>query len=287
MTGPVSEGAGVHTDVDLATALRLLRHEATVHAVPGRDVRDLGDALLLVDPIDPEPFWNRLEAVRFPEAPDAFDQRLAEIQVLFASLGRQPHIWLMPPYDQPADVYDRLVANGFEDAGPGHLMISRDGAIAQAALDAPREPAIAVERFAGLTGATADALATELSEVLLEAFGVDRERQAGVIREIVASLGDARFTHYLIRVDGVAAAVARRATFDGLSYLSSIGTLAAARGRGLGRLVTAAATVDGFAAGSAIVHLGVFANNPPAKALYEHLGFRYVGGPAPDMLFIG
>ena len=42
-------------------------------------------------------------------------------------------------------------------------------------------------------------------------------------------------------VDGVPAAVARRATFDGLSYLSSIGTAGWARGRGFGGLVTAAA----------------------------------------------
>jgi len=287
MTGAVSEGGGMRAEVDVATALRLLRHEAVVHSVPGREVRDLGDALLLVDPIDPEPFWNRLEALRFPTAPDAFDQRLAEIQVLFASLGRQPHVWLLPPFDEPADVYERLVANGFEDAGPGHLMISRDGSEAQAALDAARAPGVTVERHAGVTGAGAEPLATELASVLLEAFGVGPERQPGIVRETVASLGDERFTHYLVRVDGEPAAVARRATFDGLSYLSSIGTLEAARGRGLGRLVTAAATVDGFAAGSSIVHLGVFANNPPAKALYEHLGFRYAGGPGPDMLLIG
>ena len=32
-----------------------------------------GDALLLHDPQDSEPFWNRLQAVRWPEDPDAFD----------------------------------------------------------------------------------------------------------------------------------------------------------------------------------------------------------------------
>jgi hypothetical protein len=47
--------------------LRALRHEAAVHAVPDRELRDYGDCLLLHDPRDREPFWNRLEAVRFPD----------------------------------------------------------------------------------------------------------------------------------------------------------------------------------------------------------------------------
>ena len=64
------------------------------------------------------------------------------------------------------------------------------------------------------------------------------ERRAGIEAETAASLGHPWFTHYLVRADGRPAAVARRATFDGLSYLSSIGTAGWARGRGLGSLVT-------------------------------------------------
>jgi len=41
-------------------------------------------------------FWNRIEAVRWPEDPTAFDRRLAESLVLFASIGRQPHVWAGP-----------------------------------------------------------------------------------------------------------------------------------------------------------------------------------------------
>ena len=72
------------------------------------DLRDLGDALLLLDPVDPEPFWNRLEAVRWPTDPDAFDRRLAETAVRFAALARQPHVWVSPPHDAPADLAERL-----------------------------------------------------------------------------------------------------------------------------------------------------------------------------------
>ena len=123
--------------------------------------------------------------------------------------------------------------------------------------------------------------------VLLDAFGVEGPRRPGIVAETMATLADPRFTHYLVTVEGVPAAAARRATFDGLSYLSSIGTAPWARGRGLGRLVTATATVDGLEAGSDWVHLGVFADNAGAIALYRSLGFELSGAPGPDMLLTG
>jgi hypothetical protein len=76
--------------VDPDTMRRLLVHEARVHAMPNRELRDLGDAILLYDPAEPEPFWNRVEAIRWPADANAFDRRLTEVLVLFTSIGRQP-----------------------------------------------------------------------------------------------------------------------------------------------------------------------------------------------------
>ena len=92
--------------IDPATMRHLLLHEARIHAIPGRDLRDLGDAILLHDPVEPEPFWNRLEGLRWPSEPDAFDRRLTEALVLFASIGRQPHIWASSLHDAPADLVE-------------------------------------------------------------------------------------------------------------------------------------------------------------------------------------
>ena len=273
--------------IDGDTLRRLLRHEAEVHAIPGRELRDLGDALLLYDRVDPEPFWNRVEGARWPSETAAFDRRLAEIGILFASIGRQPHIWASPPHDEPLDLAARLAANGFEDMGKGLLMIARDGAPAQAALAAPTAPDAALERLAGIDGRAAEAAADAIVAVLFEAFGVGAARREGIVAETVASLADPRFMHYLVRRGGEAVAVARRATFDGLSYLSSIGTVDRARGLGFGRLVTASALLDAVDAGSEWVHLGVFADNAPAIALYERLGFVMSGDPGPDMVLIG
>ena len=109
--------------IDAATMRRLLLHEARIHAIPGRDLRDLDDAILLHDAAEAEPFWNRLEGLRWPSDPGAFDRRLTEALVLFASLGRSPHIWASPLYDAPTDLVARLLANGFRDLGSSHVML--------------------------------------------------------------------------------------------------------------------------------------------------------------------
>jgi ribosomal protein S18 acetylase RimI-like enzyme len=274
--------------IDAATVRTLLRHEAQVHAIPGRDLRDLGDSLLLHDPSETDPFWNRVEAIRWPEDPEAFDRRLAEVAVLFASIGRQPHAWTSPPHDEPADLVARLAANGFEDVGDGLLLVARDVEPARNALAGrPLDTALTLERLSALTGPSAERAAEAIVSVLLVAFGVGADRRAGLMAETRASLADARFTHYVVRRDDAPVAVARRATFDGISYLSSIGTVDSERGRGLGRFVTASAMVDAAAAASEWIHLGVFSDNVPARRLYERLGFVMSGDPGPDMIFVG
>jgi ribosomal protein S18 acetylase RimI-like enzyme len=274
--------------IDATTVRRLLRHEAEVHATPGRTLRDLGDALLLVDPDEPDPFWNRVEAIRWPSETDAFDRRLAEVLVVFASYGRQPHVWALPPHDEPQDLVARLAANGFENVGDGLLLVTRDAARAREAVARrPLDANLSLERLSGVTDRDAIDAAGSIVDVLIQAFGVEAERGPGIVTEILATLADPRFIHYLVRRDGAPVAVARRATFDGISYLSSIGTTFAARGLGLGRHVTAVAMIDAVDAGSEWIHLGVYADNTPARRLYESLGFEMSGDPAPDLLLIG
>ena len=272
-------------DVDPDTMWHLLMHEARVHAIPGRDLRDLGDAILLHDPGDPEPFWNRLEGLRWPVEPDAFDRRLTEMLVLFASLGRRPHIWAAPAHDSPTDLVDRLVANGFRDMGAGDLMILDDGAAIRGATGPSLPPDVTIDRLAGLTGEAAEAASRDVVSVLLDAFEVEPGRRPGIEAETVSSLGHPWFTHYLLRVGGRPAAVAKRATFDGASYLSSIGTSGWARGRGFGGLVTHAAAADGATAGS-LTYLGVFSENARAIDVYQRAGFERVGASCPDLVLL-
>ena len=280
-----SEAARDH-GIDAAAMHSLLMHEARVHAIGGRDLRDLGDAILLHDAVEQEPFWNRLEGLRWPDAPDAFDRRLTDALVLFAAIGRTPHIWASPLHDAPTDLVARLEANGFRDLGASCVMLLTDPSIATAAARAEVPAAVTIERMSVVDPAAIEAAATDVDSVLLDAFEVGSDRRTGIEGETVASLDHPWFTHYLARVDGVPAGVARRATFDGASYLSSIGTAGWARGRGLGSLVTRTAVADAIAAGSRWTYLGVFSDNRTAIGIYERAGFSQLGGPAPDLLLV-
>jgi ribosomal protein S18 acetylase RimI-like enzyme len=281
VTTPSRAGSRV---IDARVNRWLAFHEARSHALVGREVRDLGDAVLLHDQADREPFWNRVAGVAWPREHAAFDRRLAEVLTLFASLDRIPHIWPQPGFDEPPDLVDRLIANGFSDMGSGMLM-SLDPA------RLPLRPAadldgngISVERLHRLAGPRVADVVRDVAIVLADAFGMEPDRRSAIEEETMILLGHEEFHVCLIRVDGEPAAAARRTTFDGASYLSSIGTRQRFRGRGLGRVVTDVVTRDALAAGSDWTYLGVFADNVIARSMYEGLGYVPIGGPAPDLL---
>ena len=106
-----------------------------------------------------------------------------------------------------------------------------------------------VERVHLIAGDEADRAAQGIAVVLAEAFRVETQRIRAIEEETLALLGRDEFHAVLVRVDGEPAATARRTTFAGASYLSSIGTRPAFRGRGLGRIATEVALQDAVAAG--------------------------------------
>jgi ribosomal protein S18 acetylase RimI-like enzyme len=69
----------------------------------------------------------------------------------------------------------------------------------------------------------------------------------------------------------------------GIGHLSSIAVHPSARGRGLGRVVTAALTRRLFDEGCDMVTLGLYADNTYARGMYDALGFadahRFTSGP--------
>lgn len=288
MTPPSS--AARPADLDAAGARWLAWHEATSHGLVGREVRPLGDAVLLHDPVDREPFWNRVAGIAWPDEPRAFDRRLAEVLALFASLDRIPHVWPLPGFDEPLDLTARLLSNGFEDMGEGVFMAFDPGGPAAGRSPASTleaVPGLSVERLHRTAGPSADEAARAIALVLGEAFNVEDDRVAAIEQETLVLLGMEEFHACLIRVDGAPAATARRTTFDGASYLSSIGTRPQFRGLGLGRFVSEAVLHDALEAGSRWTYLGVFADNAVARRMYEGLGFVPIGGPAPDLLLRG
>jgi GNAT superfamily N-acetyltransferase len=272
--------------VDIAVLRLLERHEALVHTLPGRELRELGDGVMLFDPRDREPFWNRLSAISWPSQSRAFQGRLDEAITLFATLDRLPHIWARPALNEPPDIADRLVAEGFDVVGEGHVMVLVDRNRARQAINGDGRLAhdTTIHWFSGISGVDATEAAIDVATVLNESFRVEPGRQASIELETEVMLGRRELETVLVRISGDAAATARVVTMNGLSYLASIGTRPRYQGRGLGRLVTALVTAKALDAGSRWIHLGVFADNLNAIRMYERLGFQRVGTAAPDLI---
>jgi len=268
--------------LDAPTLRFLERHETLAHATTGREVVELPDAIALFDPADPEPFWNRAASLRFPSDPDAFDRRLAELFALFAVRRRTPHVWPSPAWNQPADLIERLVANGFRDTGGGWVMVLTDPSLSPPV--APDEPSPEVTLDL-LTPANVSVEAIrDAATVLAESFATEPWRNDDIAADLAVALRDPAVAVVIARVDGEPAAVAKATTFDRASYLASIGTRPRFRGRGLAALVTRMATVHGLGLGARWVYLGVFTGNETAVRLYRRLGFAPVGDAAPDLL---
>lgn len=280
--------AGRPAELDAAEARWLAWHEAHSHGLVGREVRQLGDGVLLHDPVDREPFWNRIAGIAWPDDAGSFDRRLAEVLALFGSIDRIPHLWPFPGFDEPADLVARLLSHGFEDMGAGLLMgFDPAGPEPAPASSFGSMPGLTVERLHKSAGPSADAAARAIALVLGDAFGVEPDRVGAIEQETLVLFGKDEFHACLVRVDGEPAAAARRTTFGGASYLSSIGTRPRFRGRGLGRVVSEAVLRDSLDAGSRWTYLGVFADNEVARRMYEILGFVPFGGAAPDLLLRG
>jgi ribosomal protein S18 acetylase RimI-like enzyme len=269
---------------DEAVVLRLELHEARAHARrPGRSVRQLPDAVLVHDELDADPFWNRASSLRLPEDDAAFERRLDELVVLFATLNRRPHIWGSPGYHRPRDLEPRLASRGWVDVGRGLLMALTDPDAVRRLMRRPLEAGVSLDRLAGNSEASVRA-AADVALVSGEAFAVEPATRSIIADDFLETAGSEGFTAYLVRVDGEPAAIAKATTFDGATYLSTIGTRPGYRGRGLAAVATAAASVDALDAGSDWTYLGVFEANLTARRLYARLGFEDVGESGGDWL---
>ena len=257
-------------------AMRVVElHEARAHEHPGRRVADLGDAILLHDPGDPEPFLNRLSGLRLPDDPSAFDQRLGDLIRLFGTIGRRPHLWLGAGFNTPADLPSRLRRAGFREVGATFLMVLHGGPRAGDA--APTSGTAQVERVQRHSGFERRRLLEQAADVLIEAFDATAADRRVLGRELDP---DDRSDLCVLLLDGVAVAAGRRYTADGLTYLSSIGTRSGWSGRGYGSTVTRALVADARGESDGLIHLAVDASNARARSVYERIGFVVVGDRA-------
>lgn len=264
-----------------ALARRLAAHELAIHASGTRELRPLGDAVLLIDPTDPEPFWNRIAAPDWPADAAAFERRLDEVVTLFATLGRLPHVRTLPLANRPVDLGARLVDAGFRLVGADRSMVLEDpGPCLALARTLSARSGLRLEHV----GRGPELGAMAVARLLVQAFDVETDRMPGLGAETIAAGRRPGGAVLLLFDAGIPAAAGRRITVDGGTYLSSIGTVPELQGRGLGSLVTAVAVAEALEEGTRFVHLLVEATNRTAIGVYERLGFVSLGEPILDLL---
>ncbi|HEX8025666.1 MAG TPA: hypothetical protein VF484_05650, partial [Candidatus Limnocylindrales bacterium] len=206
---------------DPALADRLLLHEARAQQTTGRELRDLGDGWLFHDPADPEPFWNRLIAPRWPDAPSGFDRRLDEVITLFSTLDRLPHVRPAPLDSRPPDLPARLRAAGFDVIGSDRRMLLVDPGPCRRIGErwlAHVPGRISVDGQPDRTHPARSAWASDAALVLGEAFGVDPFRRGALEADVLACVARTGCSVLLIRDDDEPVAMARRATVGKGSY---------------------------------------------------------------------
>lgn len=252
-----------------------------MHAGGGRELLELPDALLLHDPADAEPFWNRIAAPDWPDGGAAFDRRLDEAVTHFATLGRLPHIRTLPLANGPEDLVNRLAGAGFRTVGADRSMVLADpGPCVALARTLTARPDLRLEHV----GRGPELLAMEVARLLVGSFDVETDRLPALTAETLAAGRRPGGAVLLLLAGDLPAAAARRITLHGATYLSSIGTAPGLQGRGYGSLITAIAVAEALAEQPRVVHLLVEATNWTAIRIYERLGFVGLGRPIIDLL---
>ena len=200
---------------------------------------------------------------------------------IFATLARRPHVRTLALGDAPPDLASRLVENGYRLVGTDRSMVLADPrpSLALAATLETRR-GLALEHV----GRGPELRAMEVARLLVQAFDVEADRVPALGAETVAAGRRPGGAVLVLLEAGVPAAVARRLTAGGGTYLSSIATAPALQGRGYGSLITALAVAEALSEGTAFVHLLADAGNDAAIQLYERLGFVALGQPILDLL---
>jgi len=218
---PLPSGPRPWFGLSPATLRFLEVHPARAISIPGRAWRDFGDSVMLFSATETEPFFNRLTAVRWPEPPREFDARLRQALDLFNALERKPYFWLIPGLSTPADVVARLAANGFLDQGGGYDMVLRKEPESRPQAALPNGAVL--EHWNCPSDADRPDLAAAVALVIGESFRIPEARRDNLKAEIDLTLGQPYFHAYVIKIDGEPVATGERYTFDGASYISSIG----------------------------------------------------------------
>jgi ribosomal protein S18 acetylase RimI-like enzyme len=123
-------------------------------------------------------------------------------------------------------------------------------------------------------------LETLRRELIRDGLPIKGEQTAETVSQLLGwdrmlgAVGGDRW--FMARADGKPVSCCRLLVHDGIGQVEDVGTLPAARDRGLGRAVTLAAARASVADGNELTYLGALADDWP-RLMYNRLGFDEIG----------
>ena len=200
----------------------------------------------------------------------AIEARIDELDAGLRERGSVPTTWWLGPSTTPADLEQRLEARGFAEADEEYGMVLdlRDwperSAASAAGRDEPGAVAI-VEDTDGLD----DFLA-----VMGGAYGWSDDGRHDAWAELYrlpGVLADETLRHVVVRDGGVPVACASLFSADGHAFVTNVGTVPDARGRGLGTRATLAVLDIAVRQGSPTASLTA---SRMGRGVYARIGFQ-------------
>lgn len=251
--------------------------------VPGVEVIDDADGRRSIAPGRPWPFLNAIARVRL--ADETFEQHVATLELPYRRADL-PVIWSMTAQSRPVDLDDRLARLGHTKGDwDATMMIAIDPwpEAVQRALDDAATASIRLE-----TIEHRDVL-DEWIEVMATSYGWSDPGRTQAMREVYDPASphgrSGKRTHLLARIGGEAVGSGSLFEAAGQGWVTNIGTIPGARGRGVGAAITSAVLESARKRGFTRAWLGASEMGAP---VYERLGFATAGlmmhrlGPAPD-----
>jgi len=269
----------------LATMRAVLAEAATCFGdVPGVVVVDEGDLVRSFGPGRSQPYLNGIGRLDVRSG-EALLARIAEVERPYRATGL-PTSWWADDTTRPADATAWFERAGLRPGGGEAVMVLD--------LTVPPVAALHAGDAAAANGVEVRVVDTMTDldawiEVMAGSYGwVDPARVAlmrGLYDPRTAHGSNGRRIQLLARLGGVAVGGASLFQTAGQGWVTNVGTIPAARGRGVGGAVTAATIRLAIQRGDPEAWLAASAMGEP---VYRRLGFATVGhvshwiGPAPE-----
>lgn len=208
--------------------------------------------------------FNHVQAIAIAGSRRAIDERIGQVHANLEANGSLPATWWVGPSTRPADLGRRLVGRGFVEAEPEFGMAID---IAAARRGDPVGADVSVAQVAGRADLD------EWLSVMAGAYDWSGGGAATAWAELYGAVVDdvdPPWRHLLVRQSGRAVACSSIFFAEGLAFVTNIGTLPDARGRGLGTVATRAALDAARHAGHVRASL---AASLMGRGLYSRLGF--------------